>query len=117
MPRSRVVNVEISHFNASAEPPLPGPSSLESFQDRLTKASIANDSLLCVGLDPDIERFPASLRHESDIARAIVTFNMAIIEATHDLVSAYKPNLGFYLAHGTPGLVALAETRKAIPSP
>ena len=43
-------------------------------------------------------------------------FNTAVIEATHDLVSAYKPNLGFYLAHGVPGIAALEATRQAVPS-
>jgi len=93
----------------------PRESSPISFQQRLIDASVANDSLLCVGLDPDLKRFPASLRHEGDVARAIVDFNRAVIEATHDLVSAYKPNLGFYLAHGVPGLIALEATRQFIP--
>ncbi len=91
-------------------------SSRTSFRQRLIDASVANDSLLCVGLDPDVERFPASLRQETDVTRAIVDFNTAVIEATHDLVNVYKPNLGFYLAHGVPGLMALEATRRAIPA-
>jgi orotidine-5'-phosphate decarboxylase len=90
-------------------------SSRTSFRQRLLDASVANDSLLCVGLDPDFKRFPASLRHATDVTRAMVDFNTTVIEATHDLVSAYKPNLGFYLAHGVPGLKALEATRRAIP--
>jgi len=55
------------------------------------------------------------LFRSGDVARTIVDFNTAVVEATHDLVSAYKPNLGFYLAHGVPGLIALEATRKVIP--
>lgn len=87
-----------------------------AFNTRLTGAARANDSLLCVGLDPDLERFPSSLRDDPDISRAIVTFNAGVIAATADLVCAYKPNLGFYLAHGAAGVAALEETRRLIPA-
>lgn len=55
----------------------------------------ANDSLVCVGLDPEVERFPASLRARP---RAIEEFNRAIIDATADLVCAYKPQIAHYAA-------------------
>jgi orotidine-5'-phosphate decarboxylase len=73
------------------------------------------NSLVCVGLDPDPARFPQRFR---DLGRkaAIVEFNRAIIEATSDLVCAYKPNLGFYAALGLDGLQALLETRAMIPA-
>ena len=86
-----------------------------AFSNRLTAAARANDSLLCVGLDPDLSRLPTLLRDESDVIRAIVTFNAGVIAATADLVCAYKPNLGFYLAHGAAGIAALEETRRLIP--
>ena len=86
-----------------------------AFHYRISEAARANDSLLCVGLDPDLSRFPATLRDDIDVARAIVTFNTHIIEVTADLVCAYKPNLGFYLAHGAAGVAALEETRRCIP--
>ena len=47
-------------------------------------------------------------------AAAIVAFNKAIIDATSDIAMAFKPNLGFYIAYGVPGLEALAETRRMI---
>lgn len=72
-------------------------------------------SLLCVGLDPDLARLPALVRREADGVGAIVRFNAAVIEATKDLVCAYKPNLGFYLAHGAAGIAALEATRRLIP--
>lgn len=81
------------------------------FADRLEAAAKRNNSLLCVGLDPDIRRFPQHLRSDSS---AIVEFNRAIIDSTVDLVCAYKPNLGFYIAYGPAGIEALAETRRMI---
>jgi orotidine-5'-phosphate decarboxylase len=86
-----------------------------TFHERLAQAASLNDSLLCVGLDPDLTRFPPSLRDEPDIAHAIVAFNAGIVAATADLVCAYKPNLGFYLAHGEAGVAALVATRRLIP--
>ncbi len=82
------------------------------FLERLTQVIQANDSMLCVGLDPDLERFPAHLPRDP---ATIVAFNRAIIEATADLVCAYKPNLAFYLVHGQAGIRALVETRRLIP--
>jgi hypothetical protein len=65
-----------------------------------------------------VRRFPYSLQAQfaADPAGAIGEFNRAIIESTADLVCAYKPNLGFYLAYGLAGLEALARTRAAIPA-
>ena len=86
-----------------------------TFGDRLIDAARANDSLLCVGLDPVRARFPTPLNDEPDVTRAIVSFNAGVIAATSDLVCAYKPNLGFYLAYGAGGVAALEETRRLIP--
>jgi orotidine-5'-phosphate decarboxylase len=82
------------------------------FSERLTEAMRRNDSLLCVGLDPDLRHFPEPLGRNPS---AIVDFNRAIIEATADLACAYKPNLGFYMAYGEEGIRALVETRRLIP--
>lgn len=82
------------------------------FLERLNRAIETNDSVLCIGLDPDLQRFPEPLPREPS---AILTFNQAIIEATADLVCAYKPNLAFYLIHDETGLRALLETRRMIP--
>ncbi len=86
-----------------------------SWGDRLRARMDETGSLLCVGLDPDPGRFPAPLRGEADTEEAIVRFNAGIVEATADLACAYKPNLGFYLAHGTAGLRALERTRALLP--
>lgn len=78
------------------------------FMEKLTRAMQDNDSLLCVGLDSDPKRMPEGI--------SVVDFNRAIIEATSDLVCAYKPNLAFYEALGDEGQAALKETLKNIPA-
>lgn len=79
---------------------------------RFLGASRQNDSLLCVGLDVDPARIPAPLRGRPDWA---VAFNAGLIEATQDLVCAYKPNLAFYEALGLEGWRALKATLELIP--
>jgi len=86
-----------------------------NFREKLAAAATRNDSLVCVGLDPDLSRFPAHLRG-LEPGEAIVRFNAAIVEATADLVCAYKPNLGFYVEFGPAGIAALLETRTLIPA-
>jgi orotidine-5'-phosphate decarboxylase len=90
------------------------PRSLGTFGEQLRRAAQANGSLLCVGLDPDLARFPPAIRDTLDPARAIAAFNAAVIEATADLVCAYKPNLAFYVAHGSAGIAALETTRRLV---
>ncbi|MFC1962617.1 orotidine-5'-phosphate decarboxylase [Chloroflexota bacterium] len=76
------------------------------FLDKLLKASRDNKSLLCLGLDPDPSLMPKV---------SVLDFNKAIIEATADLVCAYKPNLAFYEALGPKGLEDLVKTVAFIP--
>jgi len=87
----------------------------KAFHERVDAAAVRADSLVCVGLDPDLSKFPASFQG-MPVRKQIEAFNGAIIEATRDLVCAYKPNLGFYAAHGLDGLQALIATREMIPS-
>ncbi|MFM8844381.1 MAG: orotidine-5'-phosphate decarboxylase [Gammaproteobacteria bacterium] len=68
-----------------------------NFLQRLDAAMTANHSMVCVGLDPEVERFPLHLRHSP---RAIYEFNRAIVDATADLVCAYKPQIAHYAAVG-----------------
>lgn len=86
---------------------------MKGFRSNLDAAAIRTNSLLCVGLDPVLDLIPQHLV-TADIRQTIVSFNREIIEATSDLVCAYKPNLGFYVALGLPGIEALIETRKLI---
>ncbi|MFD0796903.1 orotidine-5'-phosphate decarboxylase [Maribacter chungangensis] len=65
------------------------------------------ESFLCIGLDTDLEKIPEHLLKEED---PVFAFNKAIIDATHHLCVAYKPNTAFYEAYGIKGWVALEKT-------
>ncbi len=77
------------------------------FTDKLTGAMRKNNSLLCIGLDPDPQKMPTGT--------GIFEFNKAIIDATADLVCAYKPNFAFYEALGDEGMDDLKKTIEHIP--
>lgn len=78
-----------------------------NFIKKLAEAGQKNQSLICVGLDPDPALMPVGI--------GVFEFNKAVIEATADLVCAYKPNIAFYEALGNEGLEALRCTRDYIP--
>jgi len=78
-----------------------------NFIEKLASAIEKNRSLLCVGLDTDPALMPDGI--------GVFEFNKAIIDATADLVCAYKPNIAFYEALGIEGLDALKHTRDYIP--
>ncbi len=78
---------------------------LKSIQDQ-------NNSWVCVGLDPVPERLRVDFLKWDE---PILPYNKAIIDATADLVCAYKPNLGFYLQWGAAGIIALERTIAYIP--
>ncbi|MDR1888580.1 MAG: orotidine-5'-phosphate decarboxylase [Zoogloeaceae bacterium] len=67
-----------------------------TFRQNLACAWAKQDSLLCVGLDPDPARFPAHLQGRDD---AIFEFCKAIVDATGDLVCAFKPQIAYFAAH------------------
>ena len=69
---------------------------MSPFIEQLQHAWDSNNSLVCVGLDPEIERFPAQVL---DQPSPIFQFNKAIIDATADLVCAYKPQFAHYAAY------------------
>ena len=66
-----------------------------TFTQKLSAAWTANNSLLCVGLDPDIVKFPRQLQGKPD---AIFTFCKAIIDATADAACAFKPQIAYFAA-------------------
>jgi orotidine-5'-phosphate decarboxylase len=78
-----------------------------NFNEKLVNASRRNRSLLCIGLDTDPALLPDNV--------GVYEFNREIIDATRDLVCAYKPNLGFYEAYGSEGYEALRRTVDYIP--
>ena len=77
------------------------------FTEKLDAAVRKNNSLLCIGLDIDLKKIPSSLLNKGD---TIFDFNKAIIDATKDLVCAYKPNIAFYEMYGIYGMQALIKT-------
>ncbi|MFC1986081.1 orotidine-5'-phosphate decarboxylase [Chloroflexota bacterium] len=78
-----------------------------NFMEKLNSATRKNKSLLCVGLDPDLQLMPDKV--------GIFEFNKAIIDATSDLVCAYKLNLAFYEALEDEGYDTLKRSIKYIP--
>lgn len=68
-----------------------------TFYAKLQAAWKKNNSLVCVGLDPDLKRIPEHLRGE---AFPVFAFNRGIIDATCDLVCAYKPQIAYYAGQG-----------------
>jgi orotidine-5'-phosphate decarboxylase len=67
-----------------------------TFLDQLRAAERHNDSMLCVGLDPDPAKFPAAFKGD---AHKIFDFCAAIVDATADLAMAFKPQIAYFAAH------------------
>ncbi|MGH1540407.1 MAG: orotidine-5'-phosphate decarboxylase [Arenicella sp.] len=65
------------------------------FYEKLKSIWGKNNSLVCVGLDPDVSRFP---EHLQDMDESIFHFNKAIVDATHDVVCAFKPQIAYFSA-------------------
>jgi orotidine-5'-phosphate decarboxylase len=85
---------------------------LRNFIDIMTTQKLVaqirkKKSFLCIGLDVDLEKIPSHLLKEED---PIFSFNKAIIDATHQLCVAYKPNTAFYEAYGLKGWQSLEKT-------
>lgn len=76
---------------------------------KLLEAQWEQGKFLCIGLDSDFEKIPEAARADG-IGETILKFNRAIIDATRDIVCAYKPNSAFYEAHGDEGWQALRAT-------
>lgn len=82
------------------------------FAENLNKIIRNKKTLVCVGLDTDIEKIPNFLHSEFD---PLLAFNRAMIEATHEYVAAFKLNLAFYESLGVPGWELLEKTLRLIP--
>jgi orotidine-5'-phosphate decarboxylase len=93
----------------------------------LLEAQWERGNFVCVGLDSEFSKIPESARKYHDrttdsvgnvlyckgnvhVAKTVIAFNRAIVEATKDLVCAYKPNAAFYEAQGAEGVAALQRT-------
>ena len=83
-----------------------------NFLDQLAEAERQNQSMLCVGLDPEPSRFPQGLSRD---AEGIYDFCAAIVEATADLAIAFKPQIAYFAAHrAEPQLERLVARMKAV---
>ena len=76
-------------------------------REELHKNILQKRSFLCIGLDTDLKKIPRHLHKSSD---PIFEFNKQIIDATHDLCVAYKPNTAFYESIGSAGWESLEKT-------
>jgi len=76
---------------------------------QLTQLILKKKSFLCIGLDTDMDRIPSHLLKTDD---PIFEFNKLIIDSTHDLAVAYKPNIAFYECLGSNGWRSLEKTIK-----
>ncbi len=81
----------------------------QSFVDRLNEAITRNDSLLCVGLDPEVGKFPADFVSDAPTVERVKAFCLDIVAQTADLVCCYKPNSAFFEQYGAEGWDALRE--------
>jgi orotidine-5'-phosphate decarboxylase len=82
------------------------------FIEKLQSAQLTNDSWVCVGLDPALERMPGPMLKQD---APFLPFLKSIVDATADLVCAYKPNLGFFVTLGAAGIIALERIIAYIP--
>lgn len=78
------------------------------FTDRLRRAW-RRSQFVCVGLDPDPDQVAATIG-DGDAAETVSAFTRAVVDATCDVVAAYKPNAAFYEQFGPPGMEALRST-------
>lgn len=81
------------------------------FKKKLVRAVKDHDSLLCVGLDPDLQKLPEVITKKT---QHFYAFNTAIIKATQDVVCAYKLNSAMYEAQGHKGIQELQKTCRYI---
>ncbi len=79
-----------------------------TYFDRLRAASVARDSLLCIGLDPDRKLISGGVAGAIDFCRRL-------IDATSDIACCYKPNAAFWEQYGPDGWHGLAVVRQSVP--
>lgn len=87
-----------------------------SFKQKISEIQQAKKSVLCVGLDPDPTRLPASFLPAKSLPDRVLAFNKAIIEATAPYACAFKLNFAFYEAMGLEGWRVLQETVAMLPA-
>lgn len=87
-----------------------------TYIEKLSKAVVSGQSCLCVGLDPNPDLIPSSVKKKyPKTAGQVVHFLKQVIDVTQDYCAAYKPNLGFFEALGAEGLQVFQEVLDFIP--
>jgi orotidine-5'-phosphate decarboxylase len=87
-----------------------------TFEQKLRQAVTGSQSVLCVGLDPVLDRIPDSIKDENDtIEDIVIHFLKSVVETTSDYCCAYKPNLAFFEALGENGLNVFKQIVDYIP--
>lgn len=88
-----------------------------TFSEKLQRAITSSQSILCVGLDPDIEKIPAPLKSQfNNPSDQVFEFCRRVIESTKTHACAYKPNLAFFEALGSDGWKVFDRLMDEIPS-
>jgi len=85
---------------------------MDRFSDKLKSAILRTGGCLCVGLDVDLAKMPTGFARDGE---GVLRFCRSIIDATHDLAAAYKPNMAFFEALGAQGFEVLERLRQSIP--
>ncbi|MEA3336973.1 MAG: orotidine-5'-phosphate decarboxylase [Chloroflexota bacterium] len=85
-----------------------------SFVEKLNAAVIRNNSLLCLGLDPNPLKYPDHFSMPAG-GDALLAWGQQLIDKTADLVCCYKPNIAFYEQFGPSGIEALRRTIASVP--
>lgn len=78
-----------------------------NFKQKFKEITVKNNSLVCVGLDPDTQKIPEEFKKNSE---PLFSFNKHVIDQTAGEVCAYKPNSAFYEAYGAHGIEQLKKT-------
>jgi uridine monophosphate synthetase len=89
---------------------------VQVFFARLNQASAANQSLLCLGLDPEVGKFPASFLPGRSNEERLTAWCQDLINKTADLICCVKPNIAFFEQYGPEGMKALQQVIASVPA-
>ena len=87
----------------------------QGFFSKLNQAIEDNQSLLCLGLDPEVSKFSADFLPFKSTEERLVKWCQALIEKTANYICCVKPNIAFFEQYGPEGLKALQEVIDSVP--
>ena len=88
----------------------------QGFFTKLNQAAAANQSLLCLGLDPEVSKFPAHFMPDASNAERLAAWCQDLINQTADLICCIKPNIAFFEQYGPEGLKVLQQVIASVPA-